>query len=256
MGKEPLSRGELSVVGAQGSSRSPQPADSSAKPTGLALLREPFPPHQISKLPKPTKTQTDAVKADFKKGVRCKECGSWHHPDSIHLDYVGHAALTDRLLDADLEWTWEPVGDPKSLGLPTSNDGMWIRLTVCGVTRLGFGSADGKNGGDAVKEVIGDALRNAAMRFGAALDLWHKGQLHEDDEPAALPAKPPVEPAKEPEGYSNWLLDLEAAADNGPDALRKTWKDSQPYMKKFMQDHDAAKVDALRTRSEKAMVPA
>ncbi|HEX7822877.1 MAG TPA: hypothetical protein VF463_19950 [Sphingobium sp.] len=23
------------------------------------------------------------------------------------------------------------------------------------------------------KEVIGDALRNAAMRFGAALDLWH-----------------------------------------------------------------------------------
>src|SRR5690606_24225265 len=31
------------------------------------------------------------------------------------------------------------------------------------------------------KEVIGDALRNAAMRFGAALDLWHKGDLHADD---------------------------------------------------------------------------
>ncbi|MGN6537673.1 MAG: hypothetical protein ACTHKQ_18330, partial [Mesorhizobium sp.] len=29
---------------------------------------------------------------------------------------------------------------------------------------------------------IGDALRNAAMRFGAALDLWHKGDLHGDDE--------------------------------------------------------------------------
>jgi hypothetical protein len=35
-----------------------------------------------------------------------------------------------------------------------------------------------------MKERIGDALRNAAMRFGAALDLWHKGDLHieEDDE--------------------------------------------------------------------------
>jgi len=29
-----------------------------------------------------------------------------------------------------------------------------------------------------MKERIGDALRNAAMRFGAALDLWHKGDLH------------------------------------------------------------------------------
>ena len=39
-----------------------------------------------------------------------------------------------------------------------------------------------KSGGDAIKEVIGDALRNAAMRFGAALDLWHKGDLHKDAE--------------------------------------------------------------------------
>jgi hypothetical protein len=58
------------------------------------------------------------------------------------------------------------------------NGGMWIKLTVCGVTRLGYGHPDGKKGGDAIKEVIGDALRNAAMRFGAALDLWHKGDLH------------------------------------------------------------------------------
>jgi hypothetical protein len=67
---------------------------------------------------------------------------------------------------------------------------MWIKLTVCGVTRLGYGDAQGKTGGDAMKERIGDALRNAAMRFGAALELWHKGILHlddEGDEPAAKP---------------------------------------------------------------------
>lgn len=149
------------------------------KPTGLALLRAPFPANQISKLPKPTKRQTEEVRNDFKKGIRCKLCGAWHHPQVVHLDYVGHAALTDRLLDCDPEWNWEPVarnedGTPKIDG----NGGMWIYLTVCGVTRLGYGDAQGKNGGDAIKEVIGDALRNAAMRFGAALDLWHKGALH------------------------------------------------------------------------------
>lgn len=152
--------------------------------TGLALLREPFPAHQISKLPKPTKAQTDAVKADYKKGIRCQVCGGWHHPDVIHLDYVGHAALTDRLLDCDENWTWEAVALDKD-GIPflDKNNGLWIKLTVCGVSRMGYGHPDGKTGGDAVKEAIGDALRNAAMRFGAALDLWHKGDLHAPDEP-------------------------------------------------------------------------
>lgn len=158
-----------------------------AKPTGLALLREPFPPHQISKLPKPTRQQTEEVKRDFKKGIRCEVCGLWHHPKVVHLDYVGHAALTDRLLECDPAWNWEPVARDE-MGRPAmdANGGMWINLTVCGLTRLGYGHPDGKTGGDAIKETIGDALRNAAMRFGAALDLWHKGgdlHLSVEDEP-------------------------------------------------------------------------
>ena len=82
----------------------PQP-----EPKGLALLRVPFAEHQISKLPKPTKKQTEEVRADFKKGHRCTICGGWHHKDVIHLDYVGHAALTDRLLDCDPKWNWRPM---------------------------------------------------------------------------------------------------------------------------------------------------
>lgn len=156
-----------------------------AEVSGLALLREPFAPNQISKLPKPTKAQTDAVRADYKKGIRCKECGAWHHPEVVHLDYVGHAAVTDRLLDTDPQWSWEPVA-LTDLGLPAfdQSGGLWIKLTVCGVTRLGYGHAAGKQNQDPgarEKEVIGDALRNAGMRFGMALDLWHKGQLHADD---------------------------------------------------------------------------
>jgi hypothetical protein len=155
----------------------------------LQLLRKPFEAHQISKLPKPTKAQTEEVRNNYKAGVRCDICGTWHHPKVVHLDYVGHAALTDRLLDVDPAWSWEPLAtDEKGLPAIDKDGGLWIKLTVCGVTRLGYGDAQGKTGGDAMKERIGDALRNAAMRFGAALDLWHKGILHletdADDEPA------------------------------------------------------------------------
>lgn len=161
----------------------PLPKEQPMNTRGLDILRQPFPAHQISRLPKPTKAQTDEVKADFKKGIRCDECGAWHHPKVVHLDYVGHAALTDRLLDADPAWHWEPLSINDGLPVMDSTGGMWIKLTVCGVTRLGYGHAGDKKGGDAIKEVIGDALRNAAMRFGAALELWHKGELHkkEDD---------------------------------------------------------------------------
>ena len=168
--------------------------------SGLDLLRQPFAANHISKLPKPTKAQTDAVKADYKAGKRCQLCGAWHHPDVVHLDYVGHAALTDRLLDADPNWAWEPVAFRDGLPAFDQSGGLWIRLTVCGVTRLGYGHAASKpnqDPGAREKEVIGDALRNAAMRFGAALDLWHKGDLHGDegaDAPPAVEESPREEP--------------------------------------------------------------
>lgn len=204
------------------------------KPTGLALLREPFPAHQISKLPKPLKKREEMEKLPKAK---CAECGGYHQTSSIiHLDYVGHAALTDRLLDADPMWNWEPVADPIAKGLPVAPGGMWITLTVCGVSRYGFGSADGKSGGDAIKELIGDALRNAAMRFGAALDLWHKGELHKEED---------AEDA-EPEGYAEWLLDFEATADNGLLALQAAWKAAPEPFRKFLP---AEKREALKAKA-------
>lgn len=153
----------------------------------LADMRKPFTGSQISKLPKETRAQIEKRKNDKSVMVwKCAVCGGAHHKDAVHLDYVGHAALTDRLLDVDPVWSWEPVAF-NSEGLPAldRNGGLWIKLTVLGVTRLGYGSADGKSGGDAIKEIIGDALRNAAMRFGAALDLWHKGDLHGDEPDAS-----------------------------------------------------------------------
>ena len=151
--------------------------------TGLAKLRELFPDHQVGKLAKGSKAQTQCQASEKKN---CPVCGGWHHPKMIHLDYVGHAALTDRLLDADPLWTWEPLAFTQE-GLPCfdASGGLWIRLTVCGHSRIGYGHAPAseyKEIGSREKEVIGDALRNSAMRFGAALELWHKGELHQKEE--------------------------------------------------------------------------
>lgn len=128
----------------------------------LEKLREPFPANQVGKLPK----------------------------GGLMLDFVGHGWLTQRFLDVDPLWTWEPfaIGE-NGLPLMDGNGGLWIRLTICGVTRIGYG--EGK-GADAVKIAIGDALRNAGMRFGAALDLWCKG---DPDAPAPPPPRTDLDDA-------------------------------------------------------------
>lgn len=140
-------------------------------PENATALRRPFPPESVGKLPK----------------------------GGVMLDYVGHAAVTDRLLTVDPEWSWD-FALHRADGTPVIDDGsgnLWITLTICGVTRKGVG--DGKN----AKERIGDAIRNAAMRFGVALDLWAKENLVEFaqqrvDTVAALQASAPPEPVQTP----------------------------------------------------------
>lgn len=204
--------------------------------TGLAMLRQPFPAHQISKLPKETKKQREDRQADEKNGkwaARCAVCGGSHHPKAVHLDYVGHAALTDRLLDADPLWSWEPMAFRDGLPAFDQTGGLWIKLTVCGVSRNGYGHAAAKptmDPGAREKEVIGDALRNAAMRFGAALDLWHKGDLHASEEPEEPKADTPKtpEPPKEPAAptlseRANALESAMRAKIGDPDAVQKAF---------------------------------
>ena len=112
-------------------------------------LRAPFPKEQIQKLP----------------------------TGGLQLDYVSHAWVTDRLLQVDPMWTWEPVAFDEA-GLPKfdENGGLWIKLTVCGVTRYGYGEPQGRDKFDMKKGAIGNSIRVAAMRFGIGLDLWAKEQ--------------------------------------------------------------------------------
>jgi hypothetical protein len=139
-----------------------------------AKLRAPFTPEQIGVKPKLTCSACSKKECKVHEKRTCRECGNFISPQHIHLSYVGHAEVTDRLLEIDPEWDWEPVADGPD-GLPAFDvfGGIWIRLTIAGVTRLGYGAPDaGKRGPDAIKEAIGDAIRNGALRFGVALDLW------------------------------------------------------------------------------------
>ncbi|WP_449060582.1 hypothetical protein [Planomonospora algeriensis] len=146
-------------------------------PEVAALLREPFPAEKIGKLPRLTCGDCSRAKGACNEHPKtwCETCNAKISPRHIHLDYVGHADITDRFLQVDPYWDWEPLAfDPRGLPAFDEHGGLWIRLTLAGVIRLGYGDAQGKTGPNAVKEAIGDALRNAGMRFGVALDLWRK----------------------------------------------------------------------------------
>lgn len=199
-------------------------------------LRAAFHPQAVGKLPRIickdcSKAPTRNCKEHSKR--QCDICGNYITTRHIHLDYVGHAEVTDRLLSVDPTWNWEPLErevDPGMMAVVASMApesileglaavlavspprvtrtsqgdpcGMWIKLTVGGVTRLGYGTVEpGKT--DPEKQLIGDAIRNAAMRFGVALTLWSKGLLDSEATPGEGPDAVPVFPEWELLGYES-----------------------------------------------------
>lgn len=159
-------------------------------------LREPFAPDQVGLLPRiwcsacRGQQQRNSSCPDHTRRV-CKGCRSRITEAHLHLSYVGHAHVTERLLAVDPSWHWEPVSfDADGLPRMDGNGGLWIRLHVADrPPMIGYGDADGKKGGDAVKIAIGDAVRNAAMRLGVALDLWKK-EREGDGDPVGRPSRP------------------------------------------------------------------
>ena len=125
-------------------------------------------PSTLATLPKPTVKNAE-------KG-RCNECGGWHGLPAVHLPYMGHAEITLALIEIDPLWNWEPFTTDD--GLPAINkEGnrlvMWVRLTVLDKTIICVGTCEAGKG-DPEKELIGDLLRNCAMRFGIGTKLWSK----------------------------------------------------------------------------------
>lgn len=127
----------------------------------------------------------------------------------VKLDFVGHADITRILIEIDPYWSWEPCGwnnGRPAIHVENGMATMWGWLTVHGKEMLGVGSVKADKI-DLDKELIGDFLRNASMRFGISLNLWTKNQWSDldGDKPAskpvpqAVPQRKPVEPALDPE---------------------------------------------------------
>jgi hypothetical protein len=113
------------------------------------------------------------------------------------LDFVGHADITRILIEIDPYWSWEPCGWSQGRPAIHVENGMatmWGRLTVHGKDMLGVGSVKADKG-DYEKELIGDFLRNASMRFGISLNLWTKNQWADLDGDKPQQAKPAPKPA-------------------------------------------------------------
>lgn len=174
---------------------------------GLRRLLEPFPASQIQQLPQ----------------------------GGIKLDYVSHGNVTKRLLEVDPFYDWQPLAfDDQGLPLFDENGGLWIRLTVLGVTRLGYGEPQGRDKYDAKKGCVSNALRNAAMRFGVALDLWAR-ETPDADAHSHQPIKTDAQRAANPEpmssGHKNAATDkqLKLISDlvNGATAVVVEWKENQ-----------------------------
>ncbi len=74
----------------------------------------------------------------------------------------------------------------------------------------------------------------------------------DDDANAASQPEKAVKPVAVPEGFDNWLADLEATADEGTAALEAAWKNSQPYLRKHLTDTGKGKWDAIKAKAAKA----
>lgn len=157
-------------------------------------LRKPFDPAQVGKLPR----VTDKTSAE----TWCETCKQ-KLKRHIHIDFVGHANVTDRLNHEAPDWAYtidriETV-DGHILGVLGT-------MTIGGKSIHEAGAvARQSDWGEELKLAVSDFIVRGAMRFGVGLDMWIKGDAatYENVGPPADEAEEavtdePVPPASAP----------------------------------------------------------
>jgi hypothetical protein len=148
--------------------------------------------------------------------------------NGINLAYVSHADITKILIEVDPSWSWQPVewvnGRP-AINVENGTATMWASLTLLGKSMLGVGSVRADKQ-DLDKELIGDFLRNAAMRFGIALSLWSKQDWSDNTTITSLPAVQ----AKRAEEAKPYVGNHPAKGMPSPKVVRDFMDDNEPSM--------------------------
>lgn len=150
----------------------------------------------------------------------------------VQLQYLGHADTTRALIECDPEWSWVPMAtDDHGLPVLDRDDkgrpvGMWIWISICGVERPAYGSCE-PGDREAVKVLIGDAIRNGALRAGVGGALWSRADRDGDGTPKATRRKAAGRRARAeevPPGTAEWkaltLVAGDASAADIAETLR------------------------------------
>lgn len=115
------------------------------------------------------------------------------------LDYMGHADVTLALLAIDpaFEYGWVEDQHNGTMAIEETKDLYVLNgwLTLHGVTRKGVGTCE-KRKQEYHKELIGDLLRNCAMRFGVATSLWSRAEAVEAAVESPATWEPPARVAR------------------------------------------------------------
>jgi hypothetical protein len=154
-------------------------------------------------------------------------------------------------------------------------------LTANNLSVIQGASADGErvtvttlllhSSGQWVQDALTSAARDAgAQSVGSAITYGRRyglcamvGIAPEDDDAEAAQgrngngrtvASAPV--VKTPDGYANWLAEMQAVADEGVDRLRDEWKTQPAAFREHLTKHDTAAYETLRERAKRSTVAA
>ena len=148
--------------------------------------------------------------------------------NGINLAYVSHADITKILIEVDPSWSWQPIewvnGRP-AIHVENGTATMWGTLTLLGKSMIGVGSVRADKQ-DHEKELVGDFLRNASMRFGIALSLWSKQDWSDNTTITSLPAVQ----ARRAEEAKPYVGNHPAKGVPSPKVVRDFVDDSEPSL--------------------------
>ena len=140
----------------------------------------------------------------------------------------------------------------------TQKGGTLFNVTV----EAEFDFVSAKDGSKVTARSFGEAMDSADKATNKAMSAAYKYTAFqtfciptEGDNDADATTHEPTRPA-DPEGFEDWVLDLEAVAGEGTAALEAAWKKSQPYMRKFLTDTNKAAWENIKAKAAKVKASA
>lgn len=135
----------------------------------------------------------------------------------------------------------------------TQKGGVLFNVTV----EAEFDFVSAKDGSKVTARSFGEAMDSADKATNKAMSAAYKYTAFqtfciptEGDNDADAKTPEPSAPTP-PDGFEDWVLDLESVAADGTAALEAAWKKSQPYMRKFLTDTNKAGWEAIKAKAAK-----